>query len=737
MKKLALIIGLIVAVSVVGGFLSLSGKSVPDLPPDSALAPEAALALGSAAESGPASATAAAVEALPAAVADVRQAALPPPPFAYAVEPNYVVFSWALVAGMRRYQLFFSTDEIGDGDVGAEAGFSPVAGAQNIEAGFFRLRIRPWLVDWLQTRYQLRACPASGAECTVVGTVGLTRKDARRAVDEIWLPEIQPASDVDTRVSLALSDDGNTMAWSGRIRYRKYHKPSHLSHPIGGFFSDVLHISRRVDGRWQAEAVLRIADRFNTQVSKAIALSADGNTLAFGSTDHFIHPREADWPNTHYIRGQGAVYIYVRRHGRWSKQSTLTSGITGPPFGYGTAYWTEFGSSLALSADGRTLAVGDPHRSQLAKHNDSDPTGNEDEILRHGAVYIFSLTKSGWRKRAYLTAANKDEHDRFGHSVSLSADGRTLAVGMPYEDGRCCAPDQKPDSASNSLTNSGAVYIYTQQRKAWRQQAYLKGSDLTAGALFGTAVSLDASGTVLAAGAPRQSDVTPHFGFTRHGPIFPRKMSDIQSPGATHLYARQGGIWEEFTKLAVGEAGVRDGFGSALALSADGKTLVVGAPTEDVAVLPGGTSELPGSTSSLPGSIVGLPGVTAGLLGVTDGLLGVTDGLPGVTDGLPGVTDGLLGVTAAYAQCRAAGAAYIYSLSGQTVAGPRRLTAPYTHLWNLFGAFVAISASADTLSIAAPGWRRTHFLTMFDGLRQIHEKVAQYQRPDLQRIYVY
>ena len=88
-----------------------------------------------------------------------------------------------------------------------------------------------------------------------------------------------------------------------------------------------------------------------------------------------------------------------------------------------------FGVSVSLSADGNTLAVG-------ATGEDSSTTGinsTPDELAsQSGAVYVFTRSGSAWTQQAYVKAANTGGYDYFGWSVSLSADGNTLAVRIPY-----------------------------------------------------------------------------------------------------------------------------------------------------------------------------------------------------------------------------------------------------------------------------------------------------------------
>ena len=66
----------------------------------------------------------------------------------------------------------------------------------------------------------------------------------------------------------------------------------------------------------------------------------------------------------------------------------------------------------------------------------------------------------------YLKSSNTGSNDGLGAQVALSADGSTMAVSAPGEDG-----------PANSLPNSGAVYIYRRNGRKWAQEAMLKASD--------------------------------------------------------------------------------------------------------------------------------------------------------------------------------------------------------------------------------------------------------------------
>jgi hypothetical protein len=58
----------------------------------------------------------------------------------------------------------------------------------------------------------------------------------------------------------------------------------------------------------------------------------------------------------------------------------------------------------------------------------------------------------------YIKASNTGPGDQFGYSVSLSADGATLAVGAYAEDSN--ATGVNGAQVNNNVSSSGAVYVY-------------------------------------------------------------------------------------------------------------------------------------------------------------------------------------------------------------------------------------------------------------------------------------
>ncbi len=132
-----------------------------------------------------------------------------------------------------------------------------------------------------------------------------------------------------------------------------------------------------------------------------------------------------------------------------------------------------FGSSVALSADGSTLAVGAPDEASAATGIGGNQADNS--APGAGAVYVFTRSGTAWSQQAYVKASNTDADDRFGDSVALSADGSTLAVGAVVE--ASAATGIGGNQADNSAQDAGAVYVFTRSGTTWSQQAYVKASN--------------------------------------------------------------------------------------------------------------------------------------------------------------------------------------------------------------------------------------------------------------------
>lgn len=327
------------------------------------------------------------------------------------------------------------------------------------------------------------------------------------------------------------------------------------------------------------------SDSFGSSVS----ISADGSTMAIGAIMESSNATGVNGDEgNNDILNRGAAYIFIRNGSNWEQQAYLkSSDVLANTF---------FGQSLSLSDNGDTLAVG-------SFDNDK--------------VTVFSRSGASWAEQQVITASNGAIDDSFGIAVSLSADGNTLAVGSPTEDS---ADRLTPND--NGLPNSGAAYVFIRSGSNWTQAAYIKPDDPQDGAFLGASVSLSADGSTLALGAFLYDEIGNPVNIDNTGAVyvFLRNATDqwsqqdkllMDNPaindnlgasvslssngnllaagapgetngaGAAYVFARNSGSWTQVTSLSSTFQDDGDSFGSSVSLSSDGNTLAVGAPRED------------------------------------------------------------------------------------------------------------------------------------------------------------
>ena len=309
----------------------------------------------------------------------------------------------------------------------------------------------------------------------------------------------------------------------------------------------------------------------------SIAISADGTTMAVGAPyESGGGSNEKD--NSAYA--SGAVYVFVRRGSGWMQQAYVKASNAGQS--------DHFGASVALSADGNTLAVS-------AHWEASGATGvngnqNDESVAQAGAVYVFTRSGGTWAQQAYVKASNTGraaegempgDGDQFGYSIALSGDGHTLAVGAITEDSAAQQIDPPSrrsggttaDQDDDSQQSSGAVYVFSRTGSTWSQQAYVKGSHLEAGDMFGFAVALNLDGSTLVASAFDERG----SGRTINGP----HDNGANGSGALYVFTRRVGRWSQQAYIKGSRTEATDQLGYAVAISEDGNTIAAGAGDED------------------------------------------------------------------------------------------------------------------------------------------------------------
>jgi cysteine-rich repeat protein len=399
--------------------------------------------------------------------------------------------------------------------------------------------------------------PGAGAVYVFARAGGAWRQQA-------YLKASQPGSSDYFGYRVALSADGSRLAVGALLE-------DSAATGVGGDQdsnakpdSGAVYVFARTGTQWRQDAYIKASNSDpNDLFGSAVALSADGNTLAVGAYNERSAATGINGDQTGNTIGlAGAAYVFTRAGGAWSQDAYVKASNTGSDI---------FGFSVALSGDGRTLAVGAYGEASAARGVGGDQLDNS--MPSAGAVYVYTRGAAGWSQEAYVKASNTEANDLFGYAVALSGDGATLAVGANLEDGAARAVDG--DESSNGAGDAGAAYVFSRAGGAWTQQAYIKASNTDPADRFAFDLSLAADGRTLVVGAFNEAS-----GATGTG----GDPADNGAPqaGAVYRFRRSGATWSQdlYAKKPTAPR-VNEGFGIAVDVSQDGTLLAVGAYVED------------------------------------------------------------------------------------------------------------------------------------------------------------
>ncbi len=244
----------------------------------------------------------------------------------------------------------------------------------------------------------------------------------------------------------------------------------------------------------------------------AVVMSQDGKRVAFGA------------PNT---RSGGYVVMYQEELvGTWKIVGDVLGGL-------GLNISSSFGSSLSLSADGRILAVGDRY---------ADSKGS---LTNTGSIHVYQQGNFTWEKLG-KEIQGQGSNELFGWSIALSQDGMRVAA-----------------SAVGADNLKGKVRVFDFQNDNWMQV----GSSLSGATdreTFGASLALNKNGDIIAIGATGYSHGGSGVGRVR-----------------VYEFDALSKDWRSMSDPIVGDTQF-DRFGYSVALSANGDTLAIGSPENDV-----------------------------------------------------------------------------------------------------------------------------------------------------------
>ncbi len=241
--------------------------------------------------------------------------------------------------------------------------------------------------------------------------------------------------------------------------------------------------------------------------------------------------------------GQSSAYVYTApTENAWSGTPTQAAELQeSPTYSQPGDY---LGWSVAVSSDGTTVLIG-------AKQHGTDNTGS---------AFVFSEQNSDWNstpsltETTELTASASSLNSYFGSAVSISGDGTTALVGSP-----------------GLNTTASNAYVYNKSASGWNssqsmtESQTLTPSDSGTGDNFGQSLALSSDGNTAVIGAPGHT-VNGH-GFT----------------GAAYVYKDSGsGLMQTFETIATPAGADFDEDGSSVALAPDGSSMLIGSQGHSV-----------------------------------------------------------------------------------------------------------------------------------------------------------
>ncbi len=321
-------------------------------------------------------------------------------------------------------------------------------------------------------------------------------------------------------------------------------------------------LSPGLHAQWTQQGPDIDGEAHGNQSGSSVSLSGDGTIVAIGA------PYNAGGGTN-----RGHVRVYKNFGSTWIQQGADIDG---------EADNDQSGWSVSLSADGTSVAIG--------------ALGNNGF---RGQVRVYKIIGGTWTQQG-ADIDGEASGDLSGFSVSLSADGGTVAIGAPYN--------------NNSGTLRGHVRVYKNTGGAWIQQ----GADIDGEAnadQSGYSVSLSSDGTTVAIGAPHNSNGGSSRGHVRVykniGGSWIQQGADIDGEsngdfsgisvslsagggtvaigavngggsqkGQVRVYKNIGGSWTQQGADIDGEAN-DDQSGKSVSLSTDGTTLAIGAALND------------------------------------------------------------------------------------------------------------------------------------------------------------
>ena len=332
-------------------------------------------------------------------------------------------------------------------------------------------------------------------------------------------------------------------------------------------------------------------------------------------------------------------------------------------------------ASVGVSSDGTFIVTGGGVGEGAALLNAGLSTAAVQAAATDSAIDIFQL-EAGELSHFATIGALADEPIGHGSQLALSADASLIATATQNE-------------------GFGRIHSYTRIDDSWvalppvtHSDADTQPDSIFRDDLFGAGFDVSADGMTLVVGAPGEDSAA----MINDGDEADNTMPDA---GAVYVYRRSGNDWIRQAYLKAANAAIGARFGTAVAVSADGNTLVVGAPRVTDAAQPdllgaiyifGFSGGSWAAQAYLPASAYGAADAFGSVVAINDD--GTAVAAAAREDG-NGLADG-------------SGYVEVFNLEQRSWFFTQRLLGRDID-GDLFGSSLSLSAAGETLLIGAPG----------------------------------
>ena len=227
-----------------------------------------------------------------------------------------------------------------------------------------------------------------------------------------------------------------------------------------------------------------------------------------------------------YPEGKGAVYFYTRSGDVWTQRQKIQPG-TGQ-------IGDTFGQYIELSSDGNTLAV--------SSYGYDIYSGQTVVARSTGTTYIYSRSGNTWSLQTQILPNPYNNNSCFGYNVALSEDGNHLVLSEIYDD--------------TKGLDAGAAHYYNRSGTTWTFRQKITASDGVAGDNLGIFVSMNAAGDTLVLSSTYNDG----------------KATDA---GAAYVFTRSGNVWTQQQKILPYDGIANDYFGTTCFMSKSSNLLFI------------------------------------------------------------------------------------------------------------------------------------------------------------------